>query len=73
MSDDTIFDDLGYIMTEKLADLTYEEVKKIINTEMVKIKKVITQKEIELKPLNFYLNALEYNSRTIWLLYKEDG
>lgn len=72
MPQDTIFDQFGYIIPENLTGLTYEEVKKTINDETTKTKAIIEEKEEVLRRLKFYLSALEYNSRTIWLLYQND-
>jgi hypothetical protein len=68
----TIFDELGYIVPEKLADLTLEEVTKIIKDEAEKTHNVIEKKTEELRRLRFYLDALEHDLRTVWLLYQDD-
>jgi hypothetical protein len=73
MSQNTIiFDELGYIVPEKLADLTLQEVTKIIETEAEKTHNIIEKKAEELRRLRFYLDALEYDLRTVWLLYQDD-
>lgn len=72
MPQDTIFDEFGYIISENLTGLTYEEVKKTINDETIKIKAIIEEKEEVLRRLKFYLSVLEFNSRTTWLLYQND-
>lgn len=72
MSQDTIFDEFGYIISENLTGLTYEEVKEIINDETIKTKAAIEGKVKVLRLLKSYLSALEYNSRVTWLLYQDD-
>ncbi len=69
---DSIFDEFGYIISENLTGLTYEEVKKIINDETIKTKAAIEEKVKVLRLLKSYLSVLEYNSRVTWLLYQND-
>lgn len=67
-----LFDEFGYIIAEKLTNLTYEEVKKIISDEIGRAELVIKKKDDELRRQKAYLSALEYNLRTVWLLFQDD-